>query len=368
MTNTYHLLTYWIGTLVFITSSIIPVQGQNDVESVRRQIDRIIHYDTEIPLHDHHGFIIGIVDGQSTYVLDYPGSDGLPINVHDRFELGGLSQVFTGQYLVELSRQGILNLDDPIYPQAGHLPESWRKLTWRQCLQHVSGLPRVIPGISGEQSIENPYGSIHIEDLKAILPQVAFDTLHFRYSVHNYALIQDGLQRRFEQPVSRQLDSAFNQWNLKETTILTPSKPTAISVGYRKNGLVASPWITDSYQAGLGVVSSLSDLIEYSKWLILHAEDATYSELFYPSQPTDLRGRIAMAGSWYVFMPDRRQWIYSHAGQKGGHRSYIGFVPATRTAVIILAKSPDETNDLGLLILRMINDNWKRNRTDEEKY
>jgi len=38
----------------------------------------------------------------------------------------------------------------------------------------------------------------------------------------------------------------------------------------------------------------------------------------------------------------------------------MGFVSESETGVVILANSPHSMNGLGLLILRMINNNWKR--------
>jgi hypothetical protein len=52
--------------------------------------------------------------------------------------------------------------------------------------------------------------------------------------------------------------------------------------------------------------------------------------------------------------------ILSQSGLTSGYNSFACMVPETSTAVIVLSNSIYGTQDLGLQILRMINENWKR--------
>jgi hypothetical protein len=48
-----------------------------------------------------------------------------------------------------------------------------------------------------------------------------------------------------------------------------------------------------------------------------------------------------------------------HTGRTSGHSCFMGMVKETNTAVVIFSNSWMGTGDLGLQILRMINQNWK---------
>lgn len=354
--------------LLMVTLFIQRGLGQDAIsyQSLRGQIDRIIRYDTDIPTGNHHGFIIGIIDGDRHWILDYPGTPADSLNGDMVFELGGLSQVFTAHYLTELADKGNLDLDDPITISGISLPGTWKEVTWRQCFQYATGLPRVIPGLAADQSPDNPYGNIAFPDLISAISRIPFKPGTFRYSPHPYAMIQAALEMLFDQPYESQINDFCNGLGLINTGIITP-KPEVTATGYRRNGMVAIPWHVPAYQASLGLSGTMNDLMHYAHWLLNHAGDPRFENLFQPTLKTHLRGRIDMAGGWYVLKPVRRSQIYTHSGQTGGHKAYLGFVPATQTAVMILGQSPEETNDLGLLILRMINDSWKRKKPDEKE-
>jgi hypothetical protein len=43
-----------------------------------------------------------------------------------------------------------------------------------------------------------------------------------------------------------------------------------------------------------------------------------------------------------------------------GHSAFIGICHTTQTAVVILANSETGTDDLGMEVLRIMNNNWHR--------
>ena len=349
-------LPWWLATMILGN-----LEGQNipDSTNLREQINQIIRYDTEIPLESHHGFIVGIIDGERQWILSFPGIGKDSLNAESVFELGGLSQAITAHYLIDLVHAGRLELDEPLAQGGLKLPGDWKKLTWQQCIQNATGLPKVLPGLSVDQLPDNPYGQITIPELVEVLTRMPFHPGTFSYSPHGYALIQAALEFRLGKQFERQINDFCDSLGLSSTGVFR-KHASGLLPGYRRNNLTAIAWNAPAYQAALGLTGTINDLLHYARWLITNAKNPEYSLLFQPSLRTHLRGRIWMAGGWYVLNPVGRREIYTHSGQTGGHKSYLGFVPATKTAVIVLGQSPEETNELGLLILRMINDSWKR--------
>lgn len=71
-------------------------------------------------------------------------SPDTPATVETIFPLFSITKTFTAVGVMKLVEEGKLGLDDPIGAILDDLPESWRAVTVRQCLNHTSGLPDVL--------------------------------------------------------------------------------------------------------------------------------------------------------------------------------------------------------------------------------
>jgi len=134
--------------------------------SARVEIERIILHDTEISLDETPGFLIGIVDQDSTYYVDFGvkslGSDER-LDMNDIFEVGSVSKVFAASLVSVMTSKGIVSYEDKINQ---YLPLDLQNprmddVTILDLVQHTSGLP-VRPHFFGikERDPQNPYGSI----------------------------------------------------------------------------------------------------------------------------------------------------------------------------------------------------------------
>src|ERR1700750_813995 len=62
------------------------------------------------------------------------------------FSINSCTKAFTGVAIMQLAEEGKLNLDDPVSKYLNDLPEAWRRITIKQVLAHVSGLPNIMDG------------------------------------------------------------------------------------------------------------------------------------------------------------------------------------------------------------------------------
>ena len=151
-----------VFTLIIITS--FEARAQSTILNLRTEIDKIIRFDTDLDINNHHGFILGIIDHDSTYILNFEGNQSLPrLDASLRFQIGGLSKVITAGVLTVLESMEYLDLNDRIN---NDLPNNYKNinadLTWMDLMTHHSGLPKQPAGIGIKQVAPNdPYRDLY---------------------------------------------------------------------------------------------------------------------------------------------------------------------------------------------------------------
>ena len=146
---------------------------------------------------------------------------------------------------------------------------------------------------------------------------------------------------------------------------LTVDNRNKIAQGYSLGGQPTPPWNMQSFAGSEGIKASMNDLLKYVQ-VSIKANDLTLSPVLTQNQQplikTGLTKNTWGGNGWHVITNKSYYDVILHAGSTTGYRSFLGFVPETETGVVILANSPTSMNGLGLLILRMINNNWKRKK------
>ena len=83
----------------YIFFTLLPVFGKSqNLANLRSEIDKIVRFDTEISYELTPGFIVGIIDNDSTYILSFgkslsPSSKSL--TSEDVFEIASITKTFT---------------------------------------------------------------------------------------------------------------------------------------------------------------------------------------------------------------------------------------------------------------------------------
>jgi CubicO group peptidase (beta-lactamase class C family) len=122
------------------------------------------------------------------------------------------------------------------------------------------------------------------------------------------------------------------------------------------------PWSFNSFSASEGMRSSAEDLIKYLK--AFSQSSSSELDLILPNiiktyEPS-FTEKLFYGQGWHVMKINKRLRALISNGNTSGHSAFIASIPETKTGVVILSNSSYGTHDLGLLILRMINYNWKR--------
>ena len=328
--------------------------------ALRTEIGKIISHDTELSKYQIPGFIIGILDGDTTHVLAFGtreiGTHEV-LSSHDIFELGSLTKVMTADIILQLNEKGFLDVYAPLnlyLPVAYQNPSVQASLM--DVLTHRSGLPKIPETLGGTQiDMNSPYAGFTHKDLLSwyshVRPHISGE---LRYSHAGYAL----LELVIEQVTGDSFERAFDKYITNTYAIPGTRVDDMLHVcpGYDLTGRGAHPWEFNSFRGSEGARSNLLDLLKYMRVLINTEE----TMLMWTTYHRTGDKKLFTAPGWYRFLPKKDFPVYVHTGRTSGHSSMFAFSRNTKTGVIVLSNSSAGTDDLGLLILRMINSQWRR--------
>lgn len=346
--------------------------SQIDLDRIKNEINKIIDYDTEIDFKNTPGFTVAIIDGDSSFVFGFGKSHPdleETIDLESVFEIGSITKSFTASLVTILDEKGFLSFDDKVNK---HLPAEYRNprladLTINDLLTHNSGLPKLPKYIGSKQKDpQNPYADYSKFDLlKFYSTFIPDEERKFIYSHVNYGLLEFIIESAtyfdFEVVLHTEIFAPLGMIN--SFVHKSERNEASITSGFDRAGRETKKWDFASFAGSEGIKSNIYDLIAFTKAHIGNNGDQL-SELFVqnhqPEVKTHYNDRIYAGKGWHVFNQKKNFNIITHSGKTYGHRAYISFIKETQTGVIILSNSSVGTGDLGLLILRMINDNWKR--------
>lgn len=355
----------FFGVLIVLSGSI---SGQD--ENLRFQLERIILNDTEISLDETPGFLITIIDGKEVYHVPF-GNRSLDrdttISPADIFEIGSITKVLVAHLCIVLEERKQINLKDKVND---YLPLQFQNprmedLTLLDLLQHNAGFP-FRPSFFGlhEKNPDDPYAYYSKQELLEYYAAFVPEKTGYNYSHTDYALLEVLLENALQKPFERLLEeyvfepfrmnNAFVNFGEKTNGVITP--------GYDRASSLANPWQFKSFAAALGVKASTQDLVSFVQTLFdqTHSLFTTFEDNRKLQIATTYNDYLFSNIGWQVVKQKKAYDIFMHNGKTGGHNCFMALVNETKTAVIITSNSSIGTGDLGFLVLRMINNNWKR--------
>ena len=298
------------------------------------------------------------------------------------FEIGGLTKSFTALIAGILMNEGKIHPDSSINH---YLPVPFQNPTAGavsilDLVQHTTGLSRLPEGIGlKEKDPANPFGHYTKDDLLSYYQEVDFNLIkknskpsknlskkQYKYSHTNYGLLEIVLELVSEQTYEQLLQQyIFKPCRMQQSGVhdFTVENRNKMVRGHSIGGQSTPPWQMRSFAGSEGIKSSMNDLLKYMRASLQNKTHQLGPLLAHNQQPlirTKMAKHIFGGNGWHVITNKNYYDVIMHAGSTTGYRSFMGFVSESETGVVILANSPHSMNGLGLLILRMINNNWKR--------
>ncbi|RKM59152.1 class A beta-lactamase-related serine hydrolase [Butyrivibrio sp. CB08] len=235
---------------------------QNEQEYINR-ICRMTH---------NRAVAVGIIDGDEDIFLEYCDIDGKTVNEHTLFELGSTTKAFTGLGILNLEKEGLIDLDSPVTYYIDWFRPQYKDsdalVTVRHLMNHSSGIPvwtiSLIPeGSEGETTLE---GTVRkIADVKLA---------HTPGEVHEYATINyDVLALVIEKVTGQKYEDYITETVLKDAGMnesffrIADSDRQRIFPG-RKAGFFAT-WQYDAptYYGNTAAGYLASDTVDLVKWM-----------------------------------------------------------------------------------------------------
>jgi CubicO group peptidase (beta-lactamase class C family) len=337
---------------------------------LKTEIEKIITYDTEIDFRKTPGFIISVLDGDSVSYFAFGVKEKQTNNLpkkDDLYEIGGLTQIITAFLVSKVEEGGYLDWHDSVNL---FIPENYRNprldsLTICHLVNHQTTFPERPPNLEfSNGELRSPYQFYADEQLLTFYRDFLNSSVKNSPSFINYGLLEIILTRAthktYEDLVKLyitepwQLQNTFTDFGEQREKIMTP--------GYTHQSTLAEPWQFASFKASEGIKTSISDLAYIVKQVMKSISRFTCAGTRRGAVEMQHRGQSVNSQSWMGWNVTQieKNTVLIQSGVTSGYSSFACMVPETGSAVIVLSNSVYGTRDLGLQILRMINNNWKR--------
>ncbi len=346
---------------VSIVFFLFPITIHAQSAELRNEIGKILRYEKSVDFNVVPGILIGVIDGDSTFQFSF----GKEINPSGIYEMGSVSKPFTAGLIDGALSQLELKRSESI---CTFLPDSlcteeWKEISINQLINHRAGLNRFAPGIGEiEDNVKDPYQNFTIQqlinDIKELHPESGrYSYSHMGYAMTHWLFEKVGGLDKFMR------DSLTTPYSLYDTYFELPDE--SIEPGHGLDGRRQPPWHTNALKPALGLKSSMSDMITllrlYFERHEAGIEVATSAALKKELKSLSKAGAYKVVDGWFV-ISSRKYLVYYHNGRTGGHHVSIAFTPHLRKGVVIIANGAMGSNDLSLLILRMVNEAKRKSK------
>jgi serine-type D-Ala-D-Ala carboxypeptidase/endopeptidase len=318
------------------------------------------------------GLVVGVIAGDDEWVAGYGRArlDGsAPPGRDTVFEIGSITKVFTAVALADLAEQGIVRLEDPL---RSHLPASVRvpvhprgEIALHHLASHTSGLPREARRVYrlALRDFRNAFSRLTREDVFGDLARTKLRRppgRRYRYSNLGAGLLGHALEHRsglaYEELVRRRVLAPLG---LESTFIEPPAKYRAlVARGYTRRRKPVPPWSMGALEGAGALRSTAADMLVFLRANLEPSQmgGRLARALALTHQPRVKRSGISVGLGWHR-LPLRRKGVETiwHNGGTGGFRSFAGFVPESRTAVVALANTNRLVDGLAIELLRALN-------------
>ncbi|MDO5500106.1 MAG: serine hydrolase domain-containing protein [Propionibacteriaceae bacterium] len=272
----------------------------------------------------------------------------------EHWELGGLTETFTGHVLADAVERSEVTLDDPL---ERHLPELAGSpvgaVTLGDLATHHGGVPGVVPGQGvrlalAPLTLRDPYRSSTGELLSQARQLTLGGQGAYAHSDIGAALLGHAVARATGQPdwPSAVRVRLLGPLGMADTVFAatTDQAPGGAVQGHRPNGRKPGPWLAEGMvPAGVGGWTTTADLTRYAQALL--AGTAPGMAALEPQAQVGAAGRIG--ATWLISPGPEDRTLTWHNGRTGGGSSIVLLDRATGRAVIAVNNSATSVDALG---------------------
>lgn len=343
-----------------IVISFSTLYAQSGIE-LKREIEKAMVYEVDIDTAKMTGWVIGCIDNDSSWIFGYgrmAKDRPLQPDASTIFEIGGVTKAFTASVLQLMIHQGVLRPDTII--NAYLTPEQHflvgNHITLLQLMTHTSGLPKLPDGFgTGEKDKDQPYADYtegRLFDYLKSIDTTDIKTGKYLYSHLNHAILEKIITNYGGEKALKQFEEKLDK------------DPQYYIQGYNPAQIPVPNWqFRETFEYSLGMKANMKMMLDFIK-INLAIKDTSYSAILRGGQnpifKTDIDKKTSIGRAWHVYQYKKRPVVCLQTGSTNGQSTFVAFVPETKTGVVIMANSRLVQSKLGMLILKILNYNWRR--------
>jgi len=301
---------------------------------------------------------VGVIDGKrrdAFYFGHRDGTQSKPADDDSLFELGAISEVFTGILLTQAAIEGKLHFSDPVEK---FLPTSFPfadtrlgKITLAQLATQHSALPAQ-PANLFPDDIDDPYAGYASEDLLALL---AFQrgSGQGRETSDSYSVLNAGLLGHL---LGRVYQTAYTE--ALATKVLAPLGLQRVSFTDGGNllpghahGAIVPHWHYGVLAGAAGLRASLPDMLAFLQRNLTPEDSSLRSALLLARQPQAAGSADQFGFGWNVREKSdgAASWpLVWRASRTAGFASFVGFRTDRQRAIVVLGNASEDVAALGM--------------------
>ncbi|PRO40222.1 serine hydrolase domain-containing protein [Bacillus sp. LLTC93] len=268
-----------------------------------------------------------------------------PVTDSTFFEIGSTSKAFTALAIVDLEKQGEIDLKEPVssyipgfFPTYHGKPQ---RITVEQLMHHTSGIPfQSIALIQPDDAKDALKKTVH--QLKSIelnrKPGSSFE-----YATINYDVLGLIIENVTRQPYETYMKGLFKRHHLDQTEAGPERmKHGAISEGFKLQFLAPHAYQAPEYRGNTPAGYIVMNSQEVGTWLQYQLTDSTWSR--FVKNPDHLTVNVPDEGKhvfynagWYIEKKNKHVESLFHAGSNPNYSSFFLIQPKEGVAIGVLA-------------------------------
>ncbi|MES2309386.1 MAG: serine hydrolase domain-containing protein [Verrucomicrobiota bacterium] len=308
------------------------------------------------------GLAIGITYGVRTFPFYFgsTGTDGKPINDKTLFEIGAVTQTFTGLWLARMMEQQKLP-PNPLLNQilGSSTPLDLKSIRLLDLATHTAGFPKMPLNFPSGNANENPFAHYSSDSLWSSLSTIQPEKIGtYQYSNYGYAALGESLARFRGSPfptlLRQEILTPLGLQSMRFGTEGDPAPPYQMAIPHR-DGRTTFRLPLYAFDPAGGLCSTLPDLLKYINIMTYPDRSPFPITLKLATKPwKKSEETLGLGLGWYVSPHPFGTIIWKNGGA-GGFRSYVGYWDDLPLGVVILANSDDELIDLiGIRLLQAL--------------
>lgn len=294
---------------------------------------------------------VGWIDGgeRATWLL---GKASKP-NVHSRFEIGALTEIFTGLLFAQAAIDGKIGQHAMLreaLPHQTFADPHIADLGLDALATHQAAFPAMPPNLF-PADIEDPYAGVTMRDISALLANYRVRDFTPHYSPLDAGLLGIAVAHAdggdFDAIVHEKIFTPLGMPN-------TGFEDNGLLDGH-SHGAVATHWHFGALAGSAGLRSDLSDLLEFMQANLQPQQSPSLRAALLLSRQPRLDSKTQSGLGWNIVdaTSDGQTWpLLWRASVTAGFSAFVGFRTDRQQALVLLASTDSDLSHIGLAWLR----------------